>query len=134
MLRQISTILFLIIAQIVLLGHELIAHHHYNQRAIDITDCTSDNQKDDDSTWSLAFSAFMHTGEHATFIYAQSNKTEIAKNISKIAKPFAVLFENPTSYIAVYQKHTFPPNSKCIYNSLQKSCYTLRGPPFFFVG
>lgn len=66
MLRRILAILFLAVAQIVILGHSVVSHHHHAE----IVNNDHQNSKDNHHNGSketpleLAFSGFLHTGEH----------------------------------------------------------------------
>ena len=136
MLRKRLAILFLIVAQIVILGHSVVAHHHH----IDIPgkghhhhEQDGKHQDPDETPLELAFSGFLHTGEHVTFTNTEAAKIVASKDAAKSIKALPVDFKAPVEYIVVYQKHTFPPDRQRLYKLPQNGAHKLRGPPAFIV-
>ena len=64
MLRRYTAILFLIVAQIMILGHGIVSHHHH----LEIVNDEHHNGKNNGETpLEIAFSGFIHAGENISF-------------------------------------------------------------------
>lgn len=135
MLRRYFAILFLIVAQIVILGHSTVSHHHHIDIANDGHHNGKNNQHKNSSETplELAFSGFLHAGEQVSFTNSSETKIVISKDDVKSIKALPIHFTAPVEYIVVYQKHTFPPDRHIIYVPILPGAYTLRGPPAFIV-
>lgn len=135
MLRKNLAILFLIVAQILILGHSTVSHHHHIDIANDGHHNGKNNQHKNSSETplELAFSGFLHAGEQVSFTNSSETKIVISKDDVKSIKALPINFSAPTEYIVVYQKHTFPPDRHRIYKSPQNGAHKLRGPPAFIV-
>ncbi|MGJ1361177.1 hypothetical protein ACR79B_07175 [Sphingobacterium spiritivorum] len=135
MLRKYSAILFLIAAQIVILGHGIVSHHHH----IDIVNGGDHNTPNNhhknskETPLEIAFSGFIHTGDQASFTNSTETRIVITKDDVKSLKALPVDFIPPVEYIVFYQKHTFPPDRHTIYLPPLRGAYSLRGPPTFIV-
>ncbi|EEI93597.1 hypothetical protein ACR78F_07395 [Sphingobacterium spiritivorum] len=135
MLRKYSAILFLIVAQIVILGHGIVSHHHHTDIVNDGHHKDNDNhhKNSKETPLEIAFSGFMHTGEHAAFTTADATKIVVSKDAEKSIKALPADFKAPVAYIVIYQRHTFPPDRHTVYQSPLYGAYSLRGPPFIIV-
>ena len=134
MLRKYSAILFLIVAQIVILGHGFVSHHHHVDLANDVhTNSNNHHKNSKETALELAFSGFMHAGENVSFTNSSETRIVISKDDVKSIKALPIGFIAPVEYIVVYQKHTFPPDRHRIYQSPFYGAYSLRGPPSFIV-
>lgn len=134
MLRRYFAILFLIVAQILILGHSIVSHHHHLDIANDGDHQGNNNQhKDSNETpLEITFSGFIHAGEQISFTNSSETRI-ISKDAVKSIKALPIHFNTPVEYIVVYQKHTFPPDRHIIYVPMLPGAYTLRGPPSFIV-
>ncbi|MDV4069921.1 hypothetical protein CMT34_17160 [Elizabethkingia anophelis] len=136
MLRRYFAILFLTIAQIIILGHGVVSHHHHNDDAKqghNYHDKDSKHQHPNETPLELALSSFIHAGEHVSFTNSSETRIVITKDDVKSNKALPIDFIAPVEYILVYQKHTFPPDRYIIYSPPLHGAYTLRGPPTFIV-
>ncbi len=136
MLRKRLAILFLLVAQIVILGHGMVSHHHHTDLSGEGHHHHGKEAKDqhpDETPLELAFSGFIHGGETVAFTNTDATKIVVSKDALKSIKALPVDFKAPVEYIVVYQKHTFPPDRHRIYKSPQNGAYSLRGPPTFIV-
>ncbi len=130
MLRKNLAIVFFVIAQVVILGHSIVSHHHHEN-------FTVHSHQDHDKNGGCVdlgtlFSGIQHAGEQITFTNDRADIV-VAKELSQ---PFsAVIFDYqyPIEYIVAYQQHTFPPDRHTIYQSPHYGAYSLRGPPSFIV-
>lgn len=135
MLRKYSAILFLIVAQLVILGHGIVSHHHHTDIANDGHHNGKSNHHNNskETPLELAFSGFIHAGEQVSFTTSSETRIVISKDDVKSIKALPVDFIPPVEYIVVYQKHTFPPDRHFVYLPPLLGAYTLRGPPSFIV-
>lgn len=134
MLRKYIAILFLIAAQLVILGHGIVSHHHHADIANDGHQNGNNHHNNSKETpLELAFSGFIHAGEHVSFTNSSETRIVISKDDVKSIKALPIDFIPPVEYIVVYKKHTFPPDGHFIYLPPLLGAYTLRGPPSFIV-
>jgi len=135
MMRRYFAILFLVVAQIVILGHGIVSHHHHIDIANDGHHNGKNNQHKNSSETplELAFSGFLHAGEQVSFTNSSETRIVLSKDDVKSIKALPINFTASDEYIVVYQKHTFPPDRYIIYSSPLHGAYTLRGPPSFIV-
>lgn len=136
MFRKSLAILFLTVAQIVILGHGLVSHHHHTDTSSEehlYHGKDSKTQHPDETPLELALSGFTHTGEQAAFTTADATKIVVSKDAEKSIKALPADFTAPVAYIVIYQKHTFPPDRHTVYQSPLYGAYSLRGPPFIIV-
>ncbi len=135
MLRKYSAILFLLVAQLVILGHGIVSHHHHADIANDghQNGKNSHHNNSKETPLELAFLGFIHAGEHVSFTNSSETRIVISKDDVKSIKALPIDFIPPVEYIVVYQKHTFPPDGHFIYLPPLLGAYTLRGPPSFIV-
>lgn len=130
MLRKYTAILFLIVAQIMILGHGIVSHHHH----LEIVNDEHHNGKNNGETpLEIAFSGFIHAGENISFTNSSETKIVISKDDVKSIKALPIHFTAPVEYIVDYQKNTFPPDRHIIYLPPLHGAYSLRGPPSFIV-
>ncbi len=131
MLRKRWTILFLLIAQVVILAHNIVPHHHYTDLADKQHHYHHDSKHhhSDETPLEIAFSGFIHGGETVIFTSTNVSKIVVSKDAIKSIKALPVDFKAPAEYIVVYQKHIFPPDRHQIYKTPQNGAYSLRGPP-----
>ena len=130
-------ILFLMIAQIVLLGHEFVPHHHHDHVEIDYHHHEHNDQDhhhhQEDSPLQMALSLLAHAGEQVTFTCTSTSKM-VLKDIQLSSKDTdflgCSLFLNPT---VTHLKHTYPPDRDIVYLPPIFSAHSLRGPPFLNV-
>ncbi|WP_228443921.1 hypothetical protein [Chryseobacterium indologenes] len=131
------TILLLLVAQVVILGHSFVPHHHHtdlaSQQHNHHHDQDSKNQHPEESSLELAFSGFIHSGEQITFTQTDGAKIVITKQALQAIDALPNDFTLPAAHIVSYQKHTFPPDRHIKYPSPLYGAYTLRGPPSFIV-
>jgi hypothetical protein len=123
-------ILFIVIAQIQLFGHGMVAHHHHHNLAN-----SSHHHHDDhpESPLELAYSNFIHIGESIIFTNTETVKIVEVKN--KFKNLVISTFNNNIllNHIILYQKHTFPPDKFHIVKAPPNFTHKLRGPPNFIV-
>lgn len=132
MLRKNLAIVFFVIAQVVILGHGIISHHHHEKFTAHSHSHQSHDTHEGCVDLGNLFSHIQHTGEQITFTNDRTD-VSVAKELSQ---PFnAVIFDYryPIEYIVAYQQHTFPPDRNIIHQSPHYSAYSLRGPPSFIV-
>lgn len=131
-MRKKLSIFFLTIAQIIILSHTVIMHHHDAQE-VGTHKHLHDEDHSGKNPWDIAFSSFTHSGDQAVF--TDSDKTEVS--FFKVApQPYAVIVQNPAVVFQpeeVQQKHVFPLERRELYQSLHLLNYSLRGPPVFIV-
>lgn len=136
MLRKRLAIVFLAVAQIVILGHNMVSHHHHTDTFYEgqLHHSKSGNsQHVDETPLALAFANFLHAGEQLTFIHAEATTLAVSKEAVHFIKALPVAFKAPVNTMVAYQKHTFPPSSQPSYTSPQNRVHKLRGPPTFIV-
>ncbi|KUG10696.1 hypothetical protein AMC91_16615 (plasmid) [Elizabethkingia miricola] len=137
MLRKKLTILFLLIAQVVILGHGLVPHHHHadlaSQQHNHHHGKDAKKQHPEESSLQLAFSGLIHSGEQVTFTQSDASKIIVSKQALQAINALPCDFKMPFAYIVSFQKHTFPPDSKVRYQSPHYGAHSLRGPPAFIV-
>lgn len=129
-MRKKLAIFFLALAQIVILGHSVILHHHDAEES-----GTHSHSHDQDHTcknsWDIAFSSFIHSGDQAVF--TDSDNTEVSF-FKTIPQPSAVVVQNPAVIFQAeeaQQKNVLPIERRELYQSLHLLSYSLRGPPIF---
>jgi hypothetical protein len=136
MLKKRIAILFLLIAQIIVLGHDIVPHHHHTDLVSQQHHHHDEDGKDqhsDENSLQLAFSGFIHAGEQVTLTYSAGEKIVVTKQALKVMDALPCGFIMPVAYIINCQKHTFPPDRQIIYQSPFYGSYSLRGPPVFII-
>lgn len=137
MLRKYFTILLLAIAQVIILGHGLVSHHHHTEVSGDGSQhhiSKEDKHKHkDENPLEFAFSGLIHDGEYVSFTSSDETKIIILKSDLKSLKIFSIDFSPPAEYVATFKKYTFPLERDKIYKSPQNRAHKLRGPPSFIV-
>ncbi|MDX8572226.1 hypothetical protein OZ666_11080 [Elizabethkingia sp. HX QKY] len=129
MLRKFVAIFFLIVAQIMILGHSVVWHTHHSD--IDRYQHNVPNNKvhHDDNTETPvqhALSTFTHVGQYISF----PDSVEISKNGTKSIKNLFIDFNTFSECIGAEQKCINLFDGPPIYFlSLSRWVYQLRGPP-----
>lgn len=131
-------ILFLMIAQVFILGHEFVPHHHHNElsnqhheHTSPFHDSDSKNHHPDENSLQLALSNFAHSGEQVTFTHSSSTNFDINKEDLQSDDPF--FFDTKFSIwdFATIEKQKFPPLRQIIHQPPLFGSHSLRGPPNF---
>ncbi|WP_313410971.1 hypothetical protein [Sphingobacterium multivorum] len=130
MLRKNLAIVFFFIAQVVILGHGTISHHHHENSTVH-SHQEHDTHKGCVDLEAL-FSGIQHTGEQITFTNDRTD-ISVAKELSQPFNAVILDYQYPIEYIVAYQQHAFPPDRHIIYQSQLYGTYSLRGPPSFIV-
>lgn len=135
--------MLLLFAQVVILGHSVIPHHHHTDSSTQHhhhTDSSAqhhhhqDNEEpSEDNSLQLIFSSLIHSGEHLTFTQSENVKVVITKKAFLSLDALPGEFPIIPDYVVRHQKHTFPPNNQIIYQSPLDGSSSLRGPPAFIV-
>lgn len=129
-------ILFLMIAQVFILGHEFVPHHHHNElsnqhheHTSPFHDSDSKNHHPDENSLQLALSNFAHSGEQVTFTHSNSTKVVVKKDNVQLKNAVSLSFEIPVNYSFLSKKCTFPPLRQIVYQPPLFGTHSLRGPP-----
>jgi hypothetical protein len=136
MLRKRIAILFFLVAQVIILGHSVILHHHHLDEVTKHHNHVGKEGKDqhpDENPLQLAFSGFTHIGEQVSFTHSDTIKYVVEKDALKAIDALPWNFMLPAEYAVTFQKSTFPPDRANIYKSPQNGIHKLRGPPTFIV-
>ncbi|MBL7767529.1 MAG: hypothetical protein JNK20_01075 [Flavipsychrobacter sp.] len=124
------------IAQVVILGHSSVSHHH-DLLFADLHHCDSvddvNDQHPSDGPFGIDFSGFIHTGDQATFTSADRVDYAIAKNNWQPIVTVVPDYSFNHDYVVDFQQHTFPPEGFNTYRSFFLNSFSLRGPPFIIV-
>lgn len=136
MLRKKLTILFLLIAQIIILGHGVIPHHHHDKLASakhHHHDHDSKKQHPEETPLEQAFSGFLHAGEQVTFTSAAPTEVVTSKTVSQSSDILPADYMPSVEHILWWGKHTYPPDCRIIFRPPLYGAHSLRGPPTFIV-
>jgi len=126
------TTLFLLVAQEIIFGHGLFAHHHHDEfeEHTHLNTVESNNGKTDIGH---LFSSIQHTGDQITYTNSEDKKDHAVKDT---VKPFLATlpeFSMSWKFIITFQQNTFPPDRHITYQAPLHCGYSLRGPPIFIV-
>ncbi|MGF7025018.1 hypothetical protein [Sphingobacterium sp. HSC-15S19] len=126
------TILIILLAQIIVLGHGLFAHHHHEEAEIfqHIRGGEVNTGKVDIGH---LFSGIQHTGDQITYTSYDNSDLKSAKDTVKIFLATVPDYRMYWEYTIVFLQHTFPPEGHIAYQSPLHCGYSLRGPPMFIV-
>lgn len=134
MLRKNLAIILLLFAQVIVLGHGLVSHHHHTDLASHHHhDQVINDHHSDQNPLELAFTEFNHVGEHILFTNPDASKTILTKQVLQESDVLLCCLAFQVDYMKSFKKHSFPPDSYNIYQSPLSGAYTLRGPPSFIV-
>ncbi len=131
MIRKYFAIFFLALAQIIIIGHGVVSHHHH-------TDIVNDGHHSGknheflnscETPCEIAFSALMHAGEYVSFAYPGQTRIVISKDNLKSLKALPVQFNAPVEFTVLYRREDFPSERYTIYLPPLHGAFTLRGPP-----
>ncbi|AZA56521.1 MULTISPECIES: hypothetical protein [Chryseobacterium] len=124
-------ILFLSLAQLIILGHGFVAHHHHFEENTHKHSHTSSDGENhhEESSLEFLFSNFTHSGEHITFTHVENNQVVVVADNLNAIKAEVFKFSSPVEYILTFQKHTFPPDWNFIYELPYFASVKHRGPP-----
>ncbi len=111
MLRKKLTILFLLIAQVVILGHGLVPHHHHadlaSQQHNHHHGKDAKKQHPEESSLQLAFSGLIHSGEQVTFTQSDASKIIVSKQALQAINALPCDFKMPFAYIVSFKNIHF---------------------------
>lgn len=135
MVKRFTFILMLYSALAIMLGHNVVAHHHHDFEHSEIAHHQNDGNHHDNDTedesedWGHFLSHFQHGAEGLTFL-TSDNATD---NLSKKIPPFnAIQVSNfVLQQIIVEVRQNAPPYIAEYYNSQNFLPYGLRAPPVF---
>lgn len=131
------SILFLLIAQIVILGHGMIAHHHFVEAAHLENDHQLDGTepKDDlpDNFLDVIFGGFTHIGNQVVFTNFGSSEIEVQQEAPQDLKKTLVEYTNKhSSQLNIgFNKQVIYAAQHIIYSAPAHTPYSLRGPPVY---
>ncbi|WP_277014354.1 hypothetical protein [Flavobacterium lindanitolerans] len=132
MFRKRLIISFLLLAQLIVLGHSLFMHHHHEEYNSHEHEKPSGSGKHE-IDFSHLFSSIHHNGEQITF--TNVDNCEISALKSLVQNYVAILpdYILPSEYAVAFQKTVFPPGSFEPYSAFYLTSHGLRGPPSFIV-
>ncbi|MDX8572223.1 hypothetical protein OZ666_11065 [Elizabethkingia sp. HX QKY] len=126
-LRKYYNFLFLLFAQLLILGHSVVAHHHH----VNTTANRHHNGRKETPLESV-LSGITHFGEHVSFTHSSETKIVVLKVDAKSIKALPVnYFTASFQYVKVFRKNIFPPYWHIIKAPPLYGANSLRGPPSF---
>lgn len=135
-MKQIVSILFLLLANVVLMAHAVVPHHHHDDHVcFEHNSCTSDHAHEDDNeiplpendddccllSGKLVFTPSAHTNEISCHFCSLTDHSQWFINLS-VGNPEPSLLLSPTPLGQ-------PPFNDSHYLSFASHCYGLRAPP-----
>jgi hypothetical protein len=138
MLKKYFAILMMFIAVAVMLGHNIIGHHHHNIEQTQISHHSHSNndhhQHDNDTEnedWKHIFAGFQHGADGIVCLTSKTASNNIVKLIPKFNALNVTNFTFKQATIDVRQNA--PPFTSDYYNSQNHLPSGLRAPPIFIV-
>lgn len=131
-MRNRFVVIFLLVAQAFLLGHNLVPHHHHDNDhgALHHGKHEHNSEQHSHHPLELAFSKFIHDGEHIVFTPQHSQQF----NAEKKFNPFILCsFTLSTEENAVFKPRTFPSGDLTVVSTSLYQPNSLRGPPSLLV-
>ncbi|MFN3773435.1 hypothetical protein [Cloacibacterium normanense] len=136
MLRKRIAILFFLVAQVIILGHGIIQHHHHLDKTAEYSIHFGKEVKDqhlDENPLQFALSNMPHGGEQVSFTHSGAIKYVIEKQVLNSIDVLSCDSVLPVKHEVTFRKSPFPLEREQIYKSPQNGIHKLRGPPIFIV-